>query len=413
MTIPIPMPSREKASHRKKFVIMAKKPVLHSYADRLSFERLLLLIATLVQHPGVGCCDSLASSETRKHHNALEAVQIQLRQVADSLHIELPPGYPATATIRKDLETLRDYGILDRRMYRWGYYLGTGAMSKEQLKVAFNALASLAQYQGDPLVRQIYHILEQRLRGLNLVQPGDFFYPVRAYLNRPIIYTDPDEMRVLGKYKHTLYCCLEIVENAIAQGQLIELYRYKEPYQQKIGYLQVYPLQLFYHDIAWYLLYEYSDSGHLEVERIDRFKDHCPILDSPQRGQKAQLESLKVAQRLRECGWGIYLGEPEEQQLEREGKLQYEQVKVRFFHPVTSFILEGECRHPHQRIIKGKTDSNGNYQSVDYLVKLPRRSFNEFTRWVYRYMGSAQVLSPPDLVEKHRQAAQALAARYS
>jgi predicted DNA-binding transcriptional regulator YafY len=392
---------------------MAKKPVLHPYADHLSFKRLLLLIATLVQHPGVGCYDTNAASETGKHHNALEAVQIQLRQVASSLNIQLPPGYPATATIRKDLETLRDYGILDRRMYRWGYYLGTGAMNKDQLKVAFNSLASLAQYQGDPQIRQIYHILEQRLRGLNLEQPGDFFYPVRAYLNRPIIYTDPDEMRAKGKYKHTLYCCLEIVENAIAQGQLIELYRHKEPYQQRIGHLKVYPLQLFYHDIAWYLLYEYQDSGHLEVERIDRFKDYCLIHEPQGRGQTVQLESLKVAQKLRECGWGIYLGQPDEQQLEREGNLEYELVKIRFFPPATTFILEGECRHPHQRIIKGKIDSDGNYQHVDYLVKLPRRSFNELTRWVYRYMGSAQVLSPPDLVEKHRQAAIDLINRYS
>ncbi len=113
---------------------MPKKPILHPYADHLSFERLLLLIATLVQHPGVGCCDSLTDSDTGKHHNALEAVQTQLRQVAESLNIQLPPGYPATATIRKDLEILRDYGILDKRMYRWGYYLGTGGYEQRTIK---------------------------------------------------------------------------------------------------------------------------------------------------------------------------------------------------------------------------------------------------------------------------------------
>jgi hypothetical protein len=199
---------------------MAKKPVLHPYADRLAFERLLLLIATLVQYPGVGCCDSLAEGATGKHHNALDAVQAKLRQVAAAVGIELPEGYPTTPTIRKDLQTLRDYGILDRRMYRWGYYLGTGAMSLDELKVAFNALASIAQYQCDPQVRQIYQILEQRLRGLDLESKGDFFYPVRAYLNRPIIYTDPHEMMVKGKSQHTLFHCLDTVENAIAQGQL-------------------------------------------------------------------------------------------------------------------------------------------------------------------------------------------------
>ncbi len=391
---------------------MPKKPQHHPYADRLSFERIMLLIATLVQYPGTGSANEQDSGCSTKHHNALEALQAQLLLVAASFGITFPDGYPALPTLRKDLQTLRDYGILDKRMYRWGYYLGTGAMSREQLQVAFNALASIAQDQGDPQVRQIYQILEQRLRGLDLDTQGDFFYPVRAYLNRPIIYTDPDEMIAKGKYKHTLYCCLEKVESAIAQGQLIELYRDKEPYGQRLGYLKVYPLQLFYHDIAWYLLYEYRESGHLEVERIDRLKDHCPILDPQGRGQKVQLERLKVAQKLMECGWGIYLGSPAEQQLEREGKLPFEQVKVRFFHPVTTFILEGERRHPSQKIVKG-TDSDGNLKHVDYLIKLPRRSFNEFSRWVHRYMGSAQVLSPPDLVETHRQAARNLMSRYT
>lgn len=401
---------------------MPKKPLLHPYADRLSFERLLLLIATLVQYPGVGSALEQESSPNGKHHEALEAVQAQLRSVAASFGVNFPDGYPAIATIRKDLQTLRDYGILDKRMYRWGYYLGTGAMSREQLQVAFNALASQAYYQGDPQVRQIYQTLERRLRGLNLEERGDFFYPVRAYLNRPIIYTDPDEMIAKGKNRHTLCHCLETVENAIAQGQIIELYRHCEPYQQQTGYLQVYPLQLFYHDIAWYLLYEeartphlYAESEiqHLAVERLDRFKEHCRIIENKGRGQKAQLQSLKLAQKLMNIGWGIFLGQPEEQQLERLGQLPLEEVKVRFFPPATTFILEGECRHPNQRIRPGKKNNLGEYEFVDYIVKLPRRSFHELSRWVYRYMGNAQVRSPQDLVEKHRQSAQALMSRYS
>ncbi len=392
---------------------MPKKPLLHYYADRLSFERLMLLIATLVQHPGVGSADAKEASAKTKQHEALEAVQSQLRQVAESVGIKFPEEYPALATIRKDLQILRDYKILDKRMYRWGYYLGTGAMSREQLQVTFNALASFAHYQGDPQVRQLHQTLQKRLRGLDLEHQRDFFYPVRAYLNRPIIYTDPDEMIAKGKYKQTLFCCLKLVENAIAQGQLAEVYRFRDPYRQRIGAMQVYPLQLFYHDIAWYLLYEEYQTQHLEVERVDRLKNYCHILDSQGRGQTAQRESLKLAQKLMETGWGIYLGTPEDQQLERLGKLPLEIVKVRFFPPVTTFILEGERRHPQQKIIKGSTDKDGEYSYVDYLIKLPRRSFAEFSRWVYRYMGNALVLSPPELVEKHCQEAQALASRYS
>ncbi|MCP2729777.1 helix-turn-helix transcriptional regulator [Limnofasciculus baicalensis] len=447
---------------------MAKKPQLHPYADLLSFERILLLIATIIHYPGIGNSEQnwtdlssnnnqsdrinkvnnshenlsykldikrynsdlkpsqiptkKGSLKTDKHHNALAPLQAAMRKFAQSIGIQFPDNYPAIATIRKDLETLREFGILDRRMYRWGYYLGTGVMSREDLKVAFNALQNHALYQGDPRIRQIYQTLKQRLRGLDLETNGDFFYPIRAYLNRPIIYTDPDEMMAKGNNRHTLFHCIEIVENAIATGQLVELYRQSEPYRQRTGYLRVYPLQLFYHDIGWYLLYEESRTlglyeseaiQHLEVERVDRLKDYCQIIEPNGRGQNTQLESLKLAQKLINSGWGIYLGTPEHQYQERCKQLSLESIKVRFFPPSATFILEGESRHKSQQIIKGIKDENGNYQYIDYKVKLPRRSFPEFSRWVYRHMGNAQVLSPPDLVEMHRQAAESVAARYS
>ncbi len=60
---------------------MAKKPTLHSHSDQQAFDRLLLLIATLVQYPGVGASerdDKLLNSD-RQHNNALETVRIKLR----------------------------------------------------------------------------------------------------------------------------------------------------------------------------------------------------------------------------------------------------------------------------------------------------------------------------------------------
>ncbi|MBD2513167.1 hypothetical protein H6G91_39445 [Nostoc muscorum FACHB-395] len=44
---------------------------------------------------------------------------------------------------------------------------------------------------------------------------------------------------------------------------------------------------------------------------------------------------------------------------------------------------------------------------------MPKRSIDEFSLWVYRHMDKAQMISPSALVDKHRQAAIALAARYS
>ncbi|MDJ0618405.1 MAG: hypothetical protein QNJ63_16950 [Calothrix sp. MO_192.B10] len=128
-------------------------------------------------------------------------------------------------TIRKDLETLHRYGILDRRMYRWGYYLGTGAMSQDELKVALNALASQGQFQGDPQLQRIHETLSKRLKGLDMELEGKLFYSVRQYLNRAIIYTDPEEMAAKGENRDTLFHQLPVLETAISQGQAIEISR--------------------------------------------------------------------------------------------------------------------------------------------------------------------------------------------
>jgi hypothetical protein len=42
-----------------------------------------------------------------KYHDALLEVQSQLQKIAAEFNIEFPENYPATPTIRKDLETLR------------------------------------------------------------------------------------------------------------------------------------------------------------------------------------------------------------------------------------------------------------------------------------------------------------------
>jgi predicted DNA-binding transcriptional regulator YafY len=409
---------------------MAKQAKSHPYADPQAFDRLMLLIATLVNYPGVGYRenDRVEISESGNHHNALEALKNQLRELAAAVGFQLPEGYPATPTLRRDLEKLRDYYILDRRMYRWGYYLGTGVMNQDELKVAFNALESQAIYQGDPRIRQIYHQLRKRLRGFefNEVQTSavrrgkdypkqDFFYPVRQHLNRAINYTDPQEMMEKGEFRNTLFHQIDKVEGAIVEGQAIEISRSCDLYgHQKVGPLVIWPLQLIYYDIAWYLLYESCSNGCLAIARLNRFSNYCQILTPGGRGIEAQKQSLKKAYRLLKNGWGFKLGELEEQQLELRGELEFVRVKVRFFPPVSSFIEEGELRHPHQKIRRGPKDNQtGKPHYVDYCLELPPRSLDEFSIWVQRYGDRARVLSPSQLVEKHRQAALNLVDRYA
>lgn len=389
---------------------MPKKITPHLYSDRAAFERLLLLIATFLDHPGIGCPEPHAPHR-KGHHQALLPVQQALLDTAKRYDIELT-SY-ALPTLRKDLETLRRYGILDRHMYRWGYYLGTGALKREELAVALDALASLAKDQGDPQVRRMYAAITQRLRGLNLQLKGKLLYPVRRYLNHTITSTDPDEMMTQGKHQDGLFHSLATLEQAISLGQPVELARRRDPYHQvDLGMVQVWPLQLVYHDIAWYLICEHYHRPYFAINRMDRFSSHCRVLQATGRGVSAQQKSLQAVDQLLQNGWGLYLGEPEAQQAELAGQLPLTEFKVRFYPPVAAFILEGDRRHPRQRIRCGPQNQQGQVSYVDYTVPLPDRSFNEFSRWVNRFLGHVQVLAPPSLVTAHRDAIAAQMALY-
>lgn len=336
---------------------------INSYAEVKAFERLMVLIATLIRHPGVGARDSLAKPG---EHDAAQDILSKMQQTAQALGLALP-AY-SVHTIRKDLKTLRRYGILDRRMYRWGYYLGTGALSQEELQAALQALATQAQFQGDPQIRRLYKTLERRLRGLNLALDGQLFYPVRTHLSRTIVYTDPEEMMQQGHYRRTLFHELETVERAIASGQPLELLRHRDPHGSLgTGHLRVYPLQLIYADAAWYLLCEHLHNQHLEIARADRLSEQVKVLDASGRGTAAQRQILQVAHQLLQQGWGLYLGSPEEQQQERLAKAALILVRVRFFDPVAEFILEGECRHPTQTVKRGQQAGTA---YVDFSVQL-------------------------------------------
>ncbi|MGF1567022.1 MAG: helix-turn-helix transcriptional regulator [Nodosilinea sp.] len=388
---------------------MAKPINSHPYSDRAAFERLMLLIATLGQHPGLGCPKAESSGDD--HHDAIEPIQQALAATAASLGFALS-AY-AAATLRKDLASLRQYGILGPQMYRWGYYLGVGALSLEELKLALDAISTLANNLSDPTFRQLQATLHQRFKTLDRQHQGQLFCPTRHLLNRAIHHTDPNTMVADGINPNSIFHQLPGLEAAITEHQAIELSRREDVYDTgRVGPERLWPLQLVYHDIAWYLLYENYTSGHFVVGRLSRFGNYCRPLSNPPRSTTQHQTQLAAALDLLENGWGLYLGEPAEQQAERQGTLALERVRVRFFPPVVAFILEGRLRHRRQRVVPGPKDDQGHYRYVDYVVQLPPRSLDECSRWVNRHLHHAQVLGPAALVERHREAALALAARY-
>ena len=67
---------------------MAEPTELHPYRDRTALDRLLLLIATFVQHPGIGDRDPLEPDT--EIEAALELVQTAMQTVAEAQGIQLP-----------------------------------------------------------------------------------------------------------------------------------------------------------------------------------------------------------------------------------------------------------------------------------------------------------------------------------
>jgi WYL domain len=389
---------------------MTKPIARHPYSDQAALQRLLLMIAAFVHHPGLG---SPNPEDPEARGDSLLQVQAQMQHLATKLGIDLPTY--SIHTLRKDLATLRHYSILESRYYRQGFYLGTGALSWAELKLAIAALHTQAKHQGDTQARRVYDQITRRLRGANLDLQGELFYPVRSHSTRATTYTDPDEMARKREYRNTLFHHSDVLEAAILQGSPLELF-----FKPKQQFIQVYPLQLLYRDVGWYLLCEDYADGHLMTYRMDRLSQHQQPLANPGRGTELQLMRLGVAEQLLENGWGVFLGDRVEQQQELAGTLPLQSVQVRFFERAIALIAEGERRHPRQQVClpNGKVLQNleqtqlKNLDYVDYQVPLPGRSLEEFLRWVNRYMHLAQVLAPAQLAAKHRSLAQALVERY-
>lgn len=383
-----------------------------TYTRPQSFDRLLCLIATLAQNPGVGHLTG---------HSRLQELLIYLRSVATRQQIVLPPCSPHT--LHKDLQTLRHYGILSDQMYRWGYYLGPSAMTEVEFNTALSALHSQATYQRDPQAQEVFNSITQRRWGKgqssnNFVSQGQaHFYPVRAQINRSITPTDPTQVSRKGSATRTLYSALDTLETAILKGEALQIRRISDPYQQgqgdpgsgsQKGSKSIWPLQLIHYDIAWYLAYEQCDTQHLVMGRLDRFDDDCQVLSHPRRSRSQQLQRLQQVHELLENGWGLFLGEPEEQRQELRGRLPLTEITVRFYGSTIAFIQEGGYRHPSQKILT----SSGHRQHLDYQVKLPPRSHGEFLRWVNRFMGNVQILTPAGLAEQHAHWAEQQLQRY-
>ena len=359
---------------------------------------------------------------------------------------EIPGAYlpGEAATLRKDLEKLlTPYGFRVRNdNVRHGYALGTALLSAPRLREIHGVVSQAAGRLGDPSAQDLLIELEQRLRWGGISPEAS--PPVRTYANHSVVDAALVRPDSLAADRHG-YRQAEAIETAILEHRRVVLERYASGASfpdSPVGELRVWPLQLIFHTIGWYLLYEEDavaqPHGLIRTERLDRLA----LRRSESRNRRsdgAHQQAVERAGRLLHLSGGIYCGDDLGEQLALAGA----SAKTRARHLVTlrfscqgwafAFIREGVLRFPieHTRFSKPlpgdswwrhpkaphRLEPNPTGDSHPYPVEfdLPpwtlRRDVDLRT-WLLGFAGGIRIEAPAALREEHLERARAVLAAY-
>ncbi len=387
----------------------------HPYSDWEAFQRLIRTIRFIAHHPFYWQAETGSSLKS-----LVNALQQQGELAGDR-----------QATLRKDIEQiLKPYGILPSFRLRRGYFLGSGLLSERELLRVASLLQSQVKHIQDPAAFTLLSTLQTRLRSSQ--QDLEQLYPVRAIGNRTIINPDLLPRDAIARDPERL-------ESDIETGQLLELNRFVGVGRfapSPTGFFQAWPLQIVFHNIAWYLGYEIAtgpEAGLLQFERLDRlFRGH-PLPN--QRPQTAQRQALQRLQRLYLASGGPYLGTDPHQQRQflshdpQERAAASLVLELWFTDGIFAFISEGTQRFPREqlkmspRLTPGPSPAESLFclsKSPDprhphrFQVQLPlwAREDRDLWRWILGFEDGVRVVAPEIMVEKIKTAAAAISGLY-
>ncbi len=339
------------------------------------------------------------------------------------------------ATLRKDLEKLlTPYGFRTRNdNVRHGYALGTALLSANRLREIHGVVSQAAGRLADPTAQDLLVELEQRLNwgGIDTETSS----PVRAFANRSIVSSAlvrPDSLAAERQAEH--------LETAIVERRRIELERYASVASyadSPSGVLRVWPLQLLFHSIGWYLVFEDDNVGRAEglirCERIDRL-----ALRRSERGTRrsdeAHTAALARLEILLHLSGGIYFGDDLDAQQQlcsptpklrakemgtlriccqswsfafiREGLQRYPIEHTRYSRPLAGDTWWHHPKAPH--VLEPGSPSDTHPYPVE--LDLPRwtiASDVDLRNWLFGFGAGIRIESPAELALEHRQWLQA------
>ncbi len=379
--------------------------IAHPYSDVAPFQRLMTAIRLILNQPFLRDGDKKS-----------------LDVFAETLSQQPGMGGDCRDQFRKDVENiLKPYQILPDFPMRQGYFAGTGILSRYELKRLQNILQAQVKSMEDPIAISIYQQLCQRMNYSKIETEKP--YPVRAIAHQSMI-----DLELLSK--NVLSRKLEVVEEIIIKGKLVELGRLKGKGKftgDVEGTFAAWLLQIVFFNDAWYLGFECeggSDDSLLRFERLDRLYISQYLGQS--RSQKEQHSHLQKLQKLLDASFGIFLGYSagdQNQFLSNKSSDKKEvivTVELWFDEEKFKFACEKTKRFP-SRNLKMSPPPKGSsfvkdeeYQKVFCLpstkdehfphrfeVKLPRWSLKDvsFLSWVLPFGGHIKVVKPKELID--------------
>jgi predicted kinase len=337
------------------------------------------------------------------------------------------------ASLRKDIEKiLTPYGFRRRNdNVRHGYGLGTALLSAPRLREIHGVVSQAAGRLADPTAQDLLAELEQRLQwgGIRL----DGSPPVRAFANRSIVsaaLVRPDSLAAERQ--------AETLERAIVERRRIELERFASvaafPDSPR-GSFRVWPLQLLFHTIGWYLVFEEDAIGHaaglIRTERLDRLalrRSESGYRREPEAHQRA-LDRLEV---LLHLSGGIYFGDNLAAQLQlcstrtrakalttlrfhcqgwcfafiREGLQRYPIEHIRFSRPLAGDSWWHHGRAPHVLEPGPAADSHPYPVEIDLPSWTVERDI-DLRNWLFGFGAGIRIEAPTQLRQEHIERLQA------
>ena len=266
------------------------------------FLRVMTLLRHLLQTP----FDRPAERGANLHQHLIRATEA------------IPGAYLSgeTATLRKDLEKLlTPYGFRSRHdNVRHGYCLGTAVLSPPRLRELHNVVRQAAGRLADPSAQDLLAELDERLGWAGISADG--LPPVRSYARHAVVDGALVRRDSLAAPRRA-----EAIETAIVEHRRVLLQRYAGVgsfADSPTGELRVWPLQLIFHNVGWYLLFEDDqvgcEQGLIRSERLDRLALRSAHGDLRRSADQHQA-SLQRLERLLHHSGGIYFGGDLEQQL--------------------------------------------------------------------------------------------------